>query len=103
MQEDNIAIALIQRELGVLNQKVTKLTHTNQYLMELLEKKKDQEVKYKDGIPISQQSVHAILLVLYSFFISIYYRWTLTGEKRNADDICSLQDDILSYVPLFLE
>ena len=43
MQEDNIAIALIQRELGVLNQKVTKLTHTNQYLMELLEKKKDQD------------------------------------------------------------
>lgn len=64
MQEDNIAIALIQRELGVLNQKVTKLTHTNQYLMESLEKKNNQEVKYNDGIPISQQSIHAILLVL---------------------------------------
>lgn len=64
MQEDNIAIALIQRELGVLNQKVTKLTHINQHLMELLEKKNNQEVKYNDGIPISQQSIHAILLVL---------------------------------------
>ena len=64
MQEDNIVIALIQRELGVLNQKVTKLTHTNQHLMELLEKKNNQEVKYNDGIPISQQSIHAILLVL---------------------------------------
>ena len=93
MQEENIAIALIQREMGVLNQKVTKLTHTNQYLMELLEKKNNQEENCNDLSPFSQQSIHAILLVL----------WTLTGEKRNADDICSLQDDILSCIPLFLE
>lgn len=62
--QESPTIALIQREMGVLNQKVTKMNSINQYLMDYVKKSKIQKKERETMIQLSPNAMQTVLLVL---------------------------------------
>lgn len=69
-KQDNVCISLIQRELAVLKQKVTKISSINTLLLKQREKsmRKPRDVQNRETIQVSLPlpTLQSILTILYS-------------------------------------
>ena len=69
-KQDNVCISLIQRELAVLKQKVTKISSINTLLLKQREKsmRKPRDVQNRETIQVSLSlpTLQSILTILYS-------------------------------------
>ena len=61
-KQDEVCLSLIQRELAVLNNKVTKVMNVNQFLLNYQEKRKGQFI-------LSPPTARALLLILFAHTI----------------------------------
>lgn len=70
LKQDNVCISLIQRELAVLKQKVTKINSINSLLLKQREKsmKKPRDAQNREAIQVSLSlpTVQSILMILFS-------------------------------------
>ncbi|KAK8808685.1 hypothetical protein WA588_004330 [Blastocystis sp. NMH] len=91
---DEVCLSMIQRELAVLNQKVTKLGTINSFFMKMqTEGKEGRSSDRSSSISISIDTLNSLLIVL----------WTLTGERRNMKEVAGLGDVILEQVPVLIQ
>lgn len=73
-KQDNVCISLIQRELAVLKQKVTKISSINTLLLKQREKsmRKPRDVQNRETIQVSLPlpTLQSILTILYSVHLT---------------------------------
>lgn len=74
-KQDNVCISLIQRELAVLKQKVTKISSINTLLLKQREKsmKKPRDAQNRETIQVSLSlpALQSILTILYSAHLAL--------------------------------
>ncbi|KAK8792674.1 hypothetical protein WA171_002626 [Blastocystis sp. BT1] len=96
-KSEEVYISLIQHELAVLNQKVTKMGNINAFLIQMQQEKSEEsklrEMDEATPFSINMNTLNSILLIL----------WTLTGERSNMKELAHLGDALLCQVPELIQ
>ena len=104
-KQDNVCISLIQRELAVLKQKVTKISSINTLLLKQREKsmRKPRDVQNRETIQVSLPlpTLQSILTILYSAHFRC--RWALTGEATSMATLNDNNPSLLEQVAALLQ